>query len=106
MMDPNERPHRIQRDPGSDSRSETGRWMLRWKVAIRFEDGAYKKSMTFTDSTFGEGGRAGENPVETCSKAVWDYWKTVFEWSRKPRMEGYGPITLPDNSESMHGRLA
>ena len=103
MIDPAKRPARIQRNQGGGDRGSSGSWVIHWPVLIRFENGQCKKSMTFTDSTFGEGGRAGENPVRTCRDAAWDYFKTVFEWSRQARIEGYGPITHKSGERHYHG---
>ena len=71
----------------------SGAWVIHWARRTRFTDGATRKTLTFTDSTFGEGYRSSKSAKDCAREAVWDYFRHCFEANRVQELSGLGPLT-------------
>ena len=91
MRDLSNHPRRIERRKGTETGS--GGWVIHWKRPTYFTDGVRRKTLQFTDSTFGEGYRASKSAKDAAREAVWDYFRHCFEANRVSRTSGRGPFT-------------
>ena len=84
-------PRRIERRKGHDMSS--GGWIVHWARPTYFTDGVRRKTLQFTDSTFGEGYHSSKSAKDCAREAVWDYFRHCFEANRVQELSGLGPLT-------------
>ena len=71
----------------------SGGWVIHWARPTYFTDGVRRKTLQFTDSTFGEGYRSSKSAKDCAREAVWDYFRHCFEANRVQQFSGLGPLT-------------